>query len=683
MALSLKKQTEALEILTNYTGNNPYILSIRRDFFSGGKSASFNDFQKEFVLENKNFQPKPINKVVPIAEWYGESLKNEWHIDFVPAKLKINSFLGSTTLFFVVYAQYRLSLEPILLVLPKKAVLKDFLCTDYNLVDVDFDRYDRLAESNRLKLGLSEFPHILKPHQKKGIQFLLARKKCILADDMGCGKTTTLAVAALEGNFDSILLIVPASLKTQWKEELSYYINPQEITVIDGFNGKTKPELEEFLGYGIGKSGKKRDELLEEAKSLGKWKHNRVVIVNYDIVDEFFTAPKGRTNTETDEFVANNPMYEYIKDRKSLIIIDEAHNLSNAGKDKVRYNTIKSLIRVGKPDSIYLSTGTPVTNDPKNFYAILSLIENDVTGDYDYYMEHYCDAKEFVHPKDKEKRNRISAAFIAKKGKKSWYDLTDIEKIYLNAELKRSCRFIKSAQGASNLDELESRVSHIYLRRLKKEILTDELPEKLLRVKHYELSAEQLMEYNKLWDEFEAEKKRENPEAEVNKDLLEGGLYRRYLSKEMVANTIKLADKMLAKNEKVVIACCYDEELYILQKYYGEKCVIYNGSMDIKHKDAAKDKFLHNPDVMVFIGNLRSAGTGLNLVVARYLIFNDFDYVPGNNRQMEDRIYRIGQQRPCCVFYQMFDGTEYEHMWNTVIRKEAIINQVIKTESEK
>ena len=50
---------------------------------------------------------------------------------------------------------------------------------------------------------------------------------------------------------------------------------------------------------------------------------------------------------------------------------------------------------------------------------------------------------------------------------------------------------------------------------------------------------------------------------------------------------------------------------------------------------------------------------------------------------MEDRIYRIGQTHDVDIYYQMFSGTQYEKIWNTVMRKELIINQVIKTENEK
>lgn len=151
----------------------------------------------------------------------------------------------------------------------------------------------------------------------------------------------------------------------------------------------------------------------------------------------------------------------------------------------------------------------------------------------------------------------------------------------------------------------------------------------------------------------------------------------------MVPNTIKMCDDFIKKGEKVVIACCYDDELYALQEYYGDSCVIYNGKMSLKEKDKAIDAFIKNPNVKVFLGNIIAAGVGITLVVSNKLIFNNIDYVPGNCQQMQDRIHRIGQTRPVDIYYQMFRNTQYEKMWNIVMRKQLVIDQVIKKEDEK
>lgn len=1016
MAVSAKKLNRAYEILRDYNGDNPYLIRLQKKLYVDKESDIMTDFNVNFVIDNENFSPKKINKIIKVADWWAEKKQEDWGVEFLPNRIKILSYLGCTDTTYACYVQYRQSVSSCLCFIPKKAVLTNFLVKNYKKVEVDFDRYDRL----------SNFKRVLYPHQKDAVKFLLARKKCILADDMGLGKmepvssliptpcgfkrmgdisegdfvfdengkpcrvlktfdhkqkeiykvtfsdgtfsycglehlwkvttpvlqtrkqgwkvlslnemlksglqyngavnkankfkiptakpveypekkyfidpyilgvcigdgnlcngginisipdfeietckkikillsegyelssdrsancpryrikpksgkkneyireikrlglnvhgnikfipeeyklgsisqrlallrglmdsdgsikgqnkigyytnsevlandvaelvfslggiarvhsynrlkngkerkefhvliqipvnpfslqrkaekyhptfkkycsryivsavfdriedakclmvdsdehtyltsrsyivthnTTSVSVAAIEGNFDSVLIICPASLKSNWKRELSFYIPEKDISVIDGFNNKTKGELEEFLGYAPGKSGKKKDELLEEAKIAGKWKFNRFVILNYDILDEFYKIPKGRSLAAWEETFEKSPMLQYITNRKTLIIIDEAHKLSNSKSN--RYKVIRSLINKGKPDSLYLMTGTPLTNDPTNIYCILSLLGDPITDDYKYYMEQYCGAFEMVHPKDKEKRKRIVDGYFAKKGVVSWKQLNDEEKNELHEIIRNKCRmiFVPDAKKAGNLEELRDRISHIYLRRTKDDL---DLPEKRIHELYYDLTDEQREKYDKLWDEYEEEQAELDPTKEVNKELLEGGLYRRYLSNEMVPYTEKIADKLIAKGEKVVIACCYDEEIYTLKDYYGNTAVLFNGKMDSKQKDAAVEAFMNDDSVMVFLGNIQSAGVGITLTKSCKLIFNDYDYVPASNDQMQDRVHRIGQTRPVDIYYQIFRDTQYQKMWEIVLRKQLTINAVIKKEDEK
>lgn len=667
---TIKAGNEAIAKLRNYSGTNPYILRLKRDVIIYQKTSLLSDFAVEYVIKNCDFDAKPINKTIEIADWYGEKLKEDYSIEFVPQKMRLFYLIGETSTTFHCMIKYRQNMEPMELFIPKKAVLGNFLLEDYHNYQVDFDRFDRLS--------MSKDPNRrLKAHQKEAVQFLLSRKKCILADDMGVGKTTELSVAAVEGNFDAILIICPASLKTQWRDELLWYVSERDITIIDTFNGKTKSEMEKFLGYAEGKSGLSNDELNKECQKAGQWKENRIVIINYDILDRFYTIPKTSSKANVEFAFENSPLLKFIANKKALIIVDEAHKLSN--NTSIRYKIIKDLIKRGNPDCVFLATGTPITNSPENFYYVMQLIENDISGDWKYYMERYCGAMKIPAKGEKAKWTDY---FLKRKGKSSWFDLTGPEKDELKQYIKDNARMITIMKDPSNLDELKKRVQHIYLRRTKEDI-SDGLPQKTVHEVFYDFDIIQMMEYDKLWEEYETAQLEADPTKEINKDLLEGAIYRRYCSNQMVPNTIKLADSFIKNGEKVIIATCYDEELNMLKDYYGDKCVVYNGKMNAKQKDAARDAFLTDESIMVFIGQVIAAGVGLNLVSSHIMIFNNIDFVPGNCRQMEDRIYRIGQKHDVDIYYQMFKGTQYEKIWNTVMRKELAINQVIKKENEK
>ena len=667
---TIKAKNEAIEILRNYSGINPYILSMKRDVIILQKTSLLTEYAVEYIIENKDRQPKSIGKVLRIADWYGEKLKSTYEIEFIPQKVQILAFLGETSNAYHCTIKYRQNMNPLELFIPKKALLGNFLIEDYHNVQVDFDRYDRIS--------MSKDPNRrIKPHQKEAVQFLLSRKKCILADDMGLGKSLELSVASIEGNFDSVIIICPASLKTNWKKELMWYVPERDITIIESPIGMTKPELEKFLGYKEGRSGMTVKELKDEAKDKGKWTDNRFVIVNFDILEEFYKIPVTRSKENIQKALEESPMLQYILNKKSLIIIDEAHRLSN--NDSTRYKIIKDLIKRGKPDSIYLATGTPITNNPQNLYYVLQFLDDPITNDWQYYMDRYCGAMKIPAKGEKEKYTNL---YLKRKNKASWYDLTQNEKDELKQYIKDNARHITIAKDGTNLEELKLRISHIYLRRTKED-LAGGLPNKTVHEVFYDFDIIQQMEYSKLWDEYETAQLEVDPTKEINKDLLEGAIYRKYCSNQMVPNTIKMADDFISQGEKVIIATCYDEELNTLKEYYGDKCVVYNGKMSQKQKDAAQKAFMEDPNVMVFIGQVIAAGVGLTLTVANKLIFNNFDYVPGNCRQYQDRIYRIGQTKDVDIYYQIFRGTQYERMWNTVMRKELIINQVIKKEDEK
>jgi hypothetical protein len=58
--------------------------------------------------------------------------------------------------------------------------------------------------------------------------------------------TTSLSVASIEGNFDSILIICPVGLKTNWKRELMWYVDEKYISIVDGFNNFGERELKYY-----------------------------------------------------------------------------------------------------------------------------------------------------------------------------------------------------------------------------------------------------------------------------------------------------------------------------------------------------------------------------------------------------------------------------------------------------
>jgi hypothetical protein len=108
--MELEKVERAYKLLKEYNGENSYIINLKNSVYAY-KIKTLNDFEIEYILSNYDFEPKLINKIVKIADWYGEKLQNDLELDFLPEKMKITWFLGETSKHFHFYGIYRRSQE--------------------------------------------------------------------------------------------------------------------------------------------------------------------------------------------------------------------------------------------------------------------------------------------------------------------------------------------------------------------------------------------------------------------------------------------------------------------------------------------------------------------------------------------------------------------------------------------
>lgn len=623
---------KAYEIIKGYNGYSNYMKYLQ--YKVNSCHYILNDFDIEYIINNKDFVPYELNKTVKISVDFGKKLDEKFLIGFTPEKIRISSVIGEMGNSFHCYIQYRQSVPPVLTYVNKNNILTPLETVDYNTVEVDFDKYDKSSKDGRK----------LKILQKEGIKFLLANRKCILADSMGCGKTIQSIIAAMASNSKKILIITTASLKTNWKRELTIYNDEKDIQILQG----------------------SKDEICDK----------KYVIANYDILINYYEVPtetvyeteyvynengkrevirkpvmvkskdgqlveKQKKSTRKDvieECLKNSPLF---LNKFDCVIIDEAQKLSNNSSN--RYKVIDDFLKRAKPNYVFLLTGTPLTNKPINLYYILKLIDAPITRDYRYFIKRYCDAK----------------TFRLKTGKE-----------------------VTTINGASNLEELREKIKHLYIRRLLTE-MTD-MVDKNIITKTYDLTESQRVEYERLWQEYlDAQTEQGNEDSEQYRQLVEGILVRQYLAKQMVDNTIKLVDNMLEEGGKVIIVCTFSEEIAMFKDYYKKKCVVYDGKMTAKAKDKAEQAFNNDKNIRVFIGQILAAGVGLNLVVANKMVFNSYSWVAADNAQIEDRIYRLTQKNDVTCVYQLFNDSMSKHMYDTVVGKKNMMDTIIKSEINK
>ena len=639
MSVSIKKTKECFEILNNYTGNNPYIKMIILDVITKN-SRTITDFEVEYVIDNHTFTPQKIDKIVRISDWFGEKKREQWNYQHQISKLQVTYLLGETKGTYHCYVNYKRNQEkPVMCFIPKNALMDEIFVDldDYKQLDLDFSWFNNILSKNNFSVY---------EHQETAAKFLLTRKRCILSDDMGLGKSMSSIIASILGEFKRVLIICPASLKGTkgWQKQLQTFVPQDDICVIDGDN----------------------------------WFSNKkYTIINYDIIDRHHIVPKenGKISRKKEIIEESLNRSNFIKNNFDLVIIDEVHKISNDKSS--RYEAIYDYLKRSKIENIWLLTGTIITKSPINYMNILKLIFHPITEDWEYYVKRYCDGMQI--PKKGEKE-RLTNIFLKTKHKNTWYDLNQKEKDDLKEYINKNAKKIWITSGNSNLEELFEKTKTIYLRRLKSMI--PGMKGKKIDKIYYDLNNEERQEYNKLWEEYEKEQ-RSLGKTSFNQDLTENILMRMAISKFMVSRTIDLVNSFIIKGKKVVIACAFNEEIAELQKYYKEKCVIYKGGVSQKNKDLAEEKFMVDPNTMVFIGNIQAAGVGLTLISSHIVVFSSYDWIPGNNLQIMDRVDRIGQKHVCEIYFQLFKDTISEYMWKNVMEKEMVINEIIKKEEEK
>ena len=91
-----------------------------------------------------------------------------------------------------------------------------------------------------------------------------------------------------------------------------------------------------------------------------------------------------------------------------------------------------------------------------------------------------------------------------------------------------------------------------------------------------------------------------------------------------------------------------------IHKELGGAAVLVNGETPTPERDENVRRFCEDPRVLVYVGNIQSGGTSLNLQGASGdVLFVEKSWIPSENRQAEDRVHRHGQTRDAVNIYSL------------------------------
>ena len=328
-------------LLSSYEGKNPYIRYMRKKLTTE-KNYFLTNSQSNYIKNYYYYEPKIINRVVELTNYFSDQLKEEHKLKITPKKIFIDTLLAESEKAIHVLCKFHKKQEDFKLIWIPITQLLDDIHYEELTIDVDFEKYMKLD-----KRGWKAFKH-----QEDGIKFLMNNKKCILADDMGLGKTYQSIVAALESNSERVLIICPSSLKINWKREIENFC--EDVSIING----------------------------------NQWDPERFTIINYDILKNFHTVKE--RGKEYEDWELRKELLDFNPD---LIILDEAHYIKN--HKSIRGKIIKDISKSFNKSRVWLLTGTPIANRPMDYYNLLSIIDSPVANNWVHFAKTYCEGMRF------------------------------------------------------------------------------------------------------------------------------------------------------------------------------------------------------------------------------------------------------------------------------------------------
>ena len=288
-----------------------------------------------------NFYIDKINKTINLQFEFNDEIVNRikacdnntrWNPEFKQWIIPINSYSKNRAISIIKDYDFK----------QIEQVIEDDVVVDYKQTEVDYAYLKGLCDSR----GFTYEP---RDYQLEALGYALEKGNIINGDDVGLGKTFESIMYAETTNSFPCLVVVPASVKYNWKEKWEEIVgSKRDVAVIESSPKKSNPN---------------------------RW-DAEVVIINYDIIGK----KQGKGATVKFE--------ELVLTEWSMVIFDEAHFL----KEKTSQRA-KAAKKITKGDmKIQMLTGTAVMSRPVELWNLLVLAkrEKDIADDWMQFIRRYC-----------------------------------------------------------------------------------------------------------------------------------------------------------------------------------------------------------------------------------------------------------------------------------------------------
>lgn len=320
-----------------------------------------------------------------------------------------------------------------------------------------------------------------------------------------------------------------------------------------------------------------------------------------------------------------------------MVVLDEATYVKST--DTLRGRACHKLIFENSIKRVMLLTGTPILNRVYEFYSLIAItfynpeLPSNLYQEFTEKFPTYVDfANHFSHLREFKVNQMVRGKMIQVK--------------------------VKQWNGIQNVSELKKLLVGRYIR-----FTTDEIPNMPSYVDvPVVVAQEDIPELLDMYDSIA-----EGRSSSVMSDVkAKAALAKTKYTHEYVTS-------LLEAGESVVVYSDHVESCQRLGELFGVVGIVGTTKMSLRQQMA--DDFMAGKS-KVIVATIGSFSTGIDLIAANNLVFNDFNFVPGNMDQAKYRIRRIGQTKTC-FFHYIISSFQDEIILSKIEEKQSVIDQII------
>ena len=461
-----------------------------------------------------------------------------------------------------------------------------------------------------------------KEYQYAGVEYALSRDHCLFGDAPGLGKTAECILLGNAIEAQNTLVICPASLRLNWEREVWQWSNYDGVTTCPILASKEGVSLN--ANYVITSYAMVTNKVIREALMSVTWDHL--------ILDEAHALKDPHGNTRTKAVCGWMDKGTYVQGLSDF---------------------------VGR---ITMASGTILPNSPIECYNAIRLLDHSAID--------YMSLGEFRNTYYELGSGYVTGPYMGK------------DKLGRPVK-KHGAHWSNNVRNVPrNLDDLQRRLREkIMVRRLKEQVL-HELPPKQWHLFPLEVTAG-IRKALRHPGYKQAQRLYELDERAFDSGIpIDGAVStaRRELGEAKAPGVADYIEELLRSGaEKVVVGAWHHTVLDYLKDRLKSHGVAYmDGNTSARAKQEAVDDFQGREDIRIILGQKGPLGQGWTLTAAQDVVDAEFDWVPGNNDQLLDRINRMGQTGSYTIGHvPVVPGTMDERIVGTAIKKDQSIYQAL------